>query len=291
MMRKTVIIFGHGYVANFLIEKLNALGYVIYCTSRKVEIGRAIQTENLSIINFLDPALPAFIKSSHVLLSTVPPNNEIIDPVLNQYGDFISKHIFEWVGYLSSTSVYGDHHGAWVDEETQCAPMHNRSKIRFLAEQQWLGLYSKNKLPVHILRLSGIYGPHRNCLAEINNGKDFTIVKKHHFFSRIHVEDICMATIASINSPTPGEIYNISDDEPAPLHVVQQCGASLLNKNNLKEIPLEASQVSHQTQSFFNDNKKVNNQKIRQTLNIQWIYPNYIVGLKKGCLPDFNTTQ
>lgn len=121
-MNKTIIIFGHGYVSKFLIQKLNTLGWIIYCTSRKVDIGRSVKNENVAIINFLDPALPSFIKSSNVLLSTVPPNNEMIDPVLYLYADFISKDMFEWIVYLSSTSVYGDHNGAWVNEETKCAP-------------------------------------------------------------------------------------------------------------------------------------------------------------------------
>lgn len=287
-MSKTVIIFGHGYVSKFLIQKLNALGWIIYCTSREVNIGKPIKDENVTIINFLDPALPSLIKSANVLLSTVPPNNEMIDPVLDEYADIISKDIFEWIGYLSSTSVYGDHHGAWVDEETKCAPSNAQSRIRLLAEQQWLDLYSTNKLPVHILRLSGIYGPHRNCLEQIKNGKDFTIVKKDQFFSRIHVEDICMATIASIKSPTAGEIYNVSDDEPAPINIVQQFGARILNANSLKEIPFEVSNLSDQAKSFFNDNKKVSNQKIMEKLNIKWIYPHYLVGLTKGCLSNLN---
>ncbi|MEI8295036.1 MAG: SDR family oxidoreductase [Alphaproteobacteria bacterium] len=289
-MSKTVIIFGHGYVSKFLIQQLNAFGCVVYCTSRKVDIGRPVKNENVTIINFLDPSLISLIKSSNVLLSTVPPNNEIIDPVLDEYADIISKGIFEWIGYLSSTSVYGDHHGAWVDEETKCAPSNEKSRIRLLAEQQWLELYSKNKLPVHVLRLSGIYGPNRNCLKQIKNGKDFTIIKKDQFFSRIHVEDICMAIIASIKSPTAGEIYNVSDDEPAPINIVQQFGASILNANSLKEIPFEVSTLSDQTKFFFNDNKKVSNKKIMKKLNIKWIYPNYLVGLTKGCLPDLSNT-
>lgn len=289
-MNKTIIIFGHGYVSKFLIQKLNALGWIIYCTSRKTDIGRPVKNENVTIINFLDPAMPSLIKSSDALLSTVPPNNEMIDPVLHAYADVISKNMFEWIGYLSSTSVYGDHNGAWVNEETKCAPNNEQSRIRLLAEQQWLKLYSINKLPVHILRLSGIYGPHRNCLEQIKNGKDFTIIKKDQFFSRIHVEDICIATIASIKSPTAGEIYNISDDEPAPINIVQQFGASILNANSLNEIPFEVSDLSDQAKFFFNDNKKVNSQKIKGKLSIKWTYPNYIVGLTKGCLPGLNNT-
>lgn len=290
-MSKTIIIFGYGYVSKFLIQKLKALGWIIYCTSRTVEIGKPLKKENVTIINFLDPTLPLLFKSSNALLSTAPPNNEMLDPVLHIYSDVISKDSFEWIGYLSSTGVYGDHNGAWVNEETKCVPSNEQSRLRLRAEQQWLNLYSKNKLPVHILRLSGIYGPHRNCLEQIKTGKNFTIVKKDQFFSRIHVEDICMAIIASIKSPTAGEIYNVSDNEPAPINIVQQFGASLLKVNSLDEIPFEVSDLSAQAKCFFNDNKKISNQKIIEKLDIKWKYPNYIFGLIKGCLPYLNHSQ
>jgi len=281
-MQKTIIIFGHGYVAKFLIQKLNALGWIIYCTSRQIEVGKPVKNENVTQINFLDPAIPSLIKSADALLSTVPPNNDVIDPVLHTYAEVISKSMFEWIGYLSSTSVYGNHNGAWVTEETQCAPTNEQSRIRLLAEQQWLKLYSINKLPVHILRLSGIYGPDKNCLEQIKKGKNFTVIKENQFFSRIHVEDICMATIASIESPTAGEIYNISDDQPAPINVVQQFGASILNAKSLHEIPFEVAGLSDQAKHFFHDNKKVSGEKIKRRLHIAWTYPNYIVGLTKA---------
>lgn len=132
-MSKTVIIFSHGYVSKFLIQKLDALGWIICCTSRAADIGIPIKNENVTIINFLDPAMPSLIKSSDALLSTVPTNNGIIDPVLLAYSDIISKNMSEWIGYLSSTSVYGDHNGAWVNEETKCAHSNEQSRIRLLA--------------------------------------------------------------------------------------------------------------------------------------------------------------
>mgnify|MGYP000474680821 CR=1 FL=1 len=114
---------------------------------------------------------------------------------------------------------------------------------------------------------------------KIKNGKDFTIVKKGQYFSRIHVTDICMATIISIKLPTSGEIYNVSDDESAPINIVQQFGANILNKNNLKEIHFECANLSDQAKYFYNDNKKVSNHKIKKQLNIRWKYPNYRIGL------------
>ena len=150
-------------------------------TSRKINIAKPLKDGNTTVINFLDPKLPSIIRSSNICLSTVPPSVEIIDPVLKRYSDIISKNSFEWIGYLSSTSVYGDHKGAWVNEDTECAPSNKKSSIRFLAEKQWLNLYSKYKSPVHIFRLAGIYGPNRNCLEQIKNDKYFTIIKKGQF--------------------------------------------------------------------------------------------------------------
>ena len=289
-MNKTILIFGYGYVSKFLIQQLKSLDWLVYCTSRKVNVGQSVNDNNATIINFFDPKLPSIIKSADMLLSTVPPNRDVIDPVLHKYNKVISKANFEWIGYLSSTSVYGDHHGAWVDENTKCIPNNERSKIRSLAEKKWLDLYLIHELPVHIFRLSGIYGPNRNCLEQIKNSKDFTIVKKEQYFSRIHVEDICAAIIASIKSLTAGEIYNVSDDEPAPINIVQQFSASILNKPNLKEIPFENSDLSERAKGFFNDNKKISNRKIKKKLNIKWQYPNYQSGLLNGCLPYLNST-
>ena len=289
-MKNTIIIFGNGYVSKFLIQNLNHPCWTIYCTSRKVALGKPEKDGNVTKINFLDPALPSLIKSSNILLSTVPPNREMIDPVLQSYEDIISKGKFEWIGYLSSTSVYGDHHGAWVDEATECVPNNDKSRMRLLAEKLWLEVYSRHELPVHIFRLSGIYGPRKNCLERIKSGKNFTIVKKGQYFSRIHVADICVAIIASIKSPSAGEIYNVSDDEPAPINIVQQFGASILNMNSLKTIPFEYADLSDQAKCFFYDNKKVSNRKIKKQLNISWTYPNFHVGLLEGCLPYFNNT-
>ena len=282
-MKKQIIIFGYGYVSKFLIQKLKPLGWAIYCTSRKVEVNNPIKDENVTLLNFLDPEIHAIIQSSSICLSTIPPNSKVIDPVLRLYAGAIAKAPCKWIGYLSSTSVYGDHGGAWVNEGTICSPSNAKSKVRFLAEKQWLDLYSAYKSPVHIFRLSGIYGPHRNCLEQIKNGKNFTIIKKGQYFSRIHVEDICMATTSSMNKPTPGEIYNLSDDEPAPLDTVQQFAASILNAGSLKEIPFEESSLSEAAKYFFADNKKVMSQKIKANLNIAWRYPSYKSGLLEGC--------
>lgn len=287
MMNK-VTIFGHGYVSRFLTKTFNHLGWTIVCTSRKIETGMPIQNDNLMLINFFDPTLPSILQSSNVILSTIPPSENGIDPVLHKYSDIIAKAVLQWVGYLSSTNVYGNHNSTWIDETTPCNPSHEKARHRLGIERQWLNLYDSVNLPVHVFRLSGIYGPGRNCLEDILMGKDFTIVKKNHYFSRIHIEDICGLILASINCPTPGEIYNISDGEPAPLHRVQQFGAKILEKDKLKEILEEKAVLSEQFKMFFKDNKKVNGEKILKKLGMSLIYPHYRIGLFKGCLPYLN---
>ena len=280
-MIKTILIFGAGYVTKFLSAQLSELGWVVYCTSRNPDHKKLSLSENVKIIDFYDPNLKDIIIEVDAVLSSVPTDDKFIDPVLEQYGGMISKAGPKWIGYLSSTGVYGDHNGDWVDEQTKCKPTSLQSELRLLAEEKWLELYSQYQLPIHIFRLSGIYGPGRNCLEEINNGKDFTVVKKDQYFSRIHVMDICKVIISSINFVTPGEIYNVSDNEPAPVNVVQQFGASLLNKDKLKEIPFEDANLSKQALIFFNDNKKVSNAKIIKTFNIELDYPNYRIGLSE----------
>ncbi|MEZ5315042.1 MAG: SDR family oxidoreductase [Chlamydiales bacterium] len=278
-----MLIFGHGYVSRFLMEQMHPLNYKVYCTSRQVK--QPIRKGNIEILNFFDPILPSIIDSSHLILTTIPPDDAGVDPVLERYSQYLSKTTCKWIGYLSSTSVYGNHHGAWVDEKTQCTPSHRESKWRLFAEKAWLNLYVKYKLPVHIFRLSGIYGPNRNCLEEIKKGKKSTIVKSGQYFSRIHMVDICQAILASIDSPIGGEIFNISDDEPAPLHLVHQFGADILNEPPLKEISFEKAELSKRAQSFFYDNKKVSNQKLKNCLGFECKYPNYRTGLLEGCLP------
>jgi nucleoside-diphosphate-sugar epimerase len=284
-MKKVILIFGHGYVSKFLFQELIEEGWDVYCTSRDSDLNAKISYKNVKMTNFLSSDVSQILSSAHAILTTVPTEDQVIDPVLNTYFKEISEKKPKWIGYLSSTGVYGHHHGQWVNEKTECNPTNSKSKLRLLAENQWLSLFSNHYLPVHIFRLSGIYGPGRNCLEEIIRGKSSTVVKNDHHFSRIHVADICATIIASINSPNPGEIYNVSDDEPAPLHCVQQFGADILNRGKLKEVPFENAQLSQMAIDFFNDNKKVCNKKIKNELHVNLKYPNYRIGLLEGCLP------
>ena len=287
-MKKTILIFGDGYVSTHLTQALCDQGWVVYKTGKQAPDHPQRLSDQVIMINFYSPALPALIKASDAILSTVPPQTASgttgIDPVLEKYCGILAQETFTWIGYLSATSVYGDHQGKWVTEKSFCNPSNEKSNNRLLAENQWTQLFTGHAQPVHIFRLSGIYGPGRNCLESIAGGKDFTIIKKNHCFSRIHVDDICLSLLASLAVPTPGEIYNVSDDDPAPLHHVHQYAAHLLDKSALTEIPLAEANLSSQALNFFHDHKKVSNKKITATLHLKWHYPHYRVGLEKGCL-------
>lgn len=281
---KNVLIFGYGYVTKFLLSNLVSQGYVVYISSRKITRECTLLNNKVHIINFNSSKIKDLIKNCQIIISTVPPNNNH-DDVLHQYSESLlaAKNLL-WLGYLSATNVYGNHNGNWVNEKSLCNPTNIKSKLRFDIETQWHDFYQKN-LPIHIFRIAGIYGPNRNILQNIQNDRDYTFCKKNHYFSRIHVIDICRILITSILQPTPGEIYNLSDSKPASLSEVYQYGATLMNKPKLREIDWKDGKLSMQSRYFFQDNKRVSNDKVLYNLNIKLTYDNYQTGLLFGCLP------
>jgi len=278
-MPKTILIIGHGYVSGFLSQVLKKQGWRVYASSRSVT--EPIVDDTLSLLPYGSEHMMAVMRSADAILSTVPASDEG-DPVLLKYQSSLLESAAAWIGYLSATSVYGDHQGAWVDESSECHPSDERSKRRYEAERQWLDLYEMHDLPVHVFRLSGIYGPGRNAIERLKYHANPVIVKEGHTFSRTHVCDICQALQASLEKPTPGEVYNVSDDEPAPLHEVQAYAAGLLDLS-LETIPYEQANLSAGMRSFFEANKKVRANKIKETLGFDWLYPSYREGLSKGC--------
>jgi nucleoside-diphosphate-sugar epimerase len=215
---------------------------------------------------------------THVLLS-VPPDDRG-DPVF----DVMAKQIcampsLKWVGYLSTTGVYGNLDGAWVDENSPCNPSGVRGRRRAEAEEAWMSLYETAALPVHIFRLPGIYGPGRNQLVSIKNGKARRILKPGQIFSRIHVQDIAAILMASMRQPNPGSIYNIADDEPAPPAEVVTFAAGLLGVEPPPVLDFATADLSPMARSFYADSKRVSNAKIKAELGIQLKYPTYREGL------------
>lgn len=185
-----------------------------------------------------------------------------------------------WIGYLSTVGVYGDHGGAWVDEDTPCRPHSRRSLQRRAAEEEWLAFGRASDKAVHIFRLAGIYGPGRNALVKLREGTARRLVKPGQVFNRIHVADIAGVLAASLARPAPGRIYNVSDDKPAPPQDVVAFAAGLLGMTPPPEVPFDASALTPMAASFYGENKRVSNRRVRDELGYDFRYPTYREALR-----------
>ena len=276
-----LLCFGLGYSARVLAARLSAQGWRISATTR----GDPASTSTATGYKFsrFDGTEPlhsfAFDGVTHVLVSAPPGSSG--DPVLAQHAaDFAARaKQFQWVAYLSTTGVYGDHGGGLVSEETPLTPNTERGHRRLLAEQQWLALWRSHGLPVHIFRLAGIYGPGRNPLLSLINGTAKRVIKPNQVFSRIHVEDIATVLEASIARPHPGRAYNVCDDEAAPPQDVVEYAAKLLGLPVPPDTPLDEATLSPMARSFYADSKRVSNHRITQELGVTLAYPTYREGL------------
>ena len=187
-----------------------------------------------------------------------------------------------WLGYLSSTGVYGDKQGGWVDEATPPAPSNPRSAKRLAAEIAWAVFAAETRAPLHIFRIAGIYGPGRNPLEALRAGTARRFDKPGQVFSRIHVDDLAAALAASIANPSPNAIYNVCDDEPVSQADVIAYGAELLG---LTPPPLEVfaaaePSLSEMAKSFYRDSKRVRNGKMKRELGVALAYPTFREGLR-----------
>ncbi|MBL8654941.1 MAG: SDR family oxidoreductase, partial [Alphaproteobacteria bacterium] len=204
------------------------------------------------------------------------------DPVIDLHGtDLLRLDSVKWIGYLSTTGVYGNRDGDWVDERAALHPSGSRGAARVAAEDAWLAL-GRVGHKIHIFRLAGIYGAGRSALDTVRDGKAKRIVKPGQVFSRIHVEDIANVLEASIAKPDPGAIYNVCDDDPAPPQDVIAYACALLGVEAPPEIPYAqaASSMSEMARSFYTDNKRVSNLKIKEALGVKLAYPDYRAGLR-----------
>lgn len=275
--------FGLGYSAKNLSEVLHRRGWQISGTSRNLQSVAKINEAGFTGYLFNDETHPE--KSmldgvTHVLLS-IPPNAKG-DPVYLALKDEIAERAgqFDWVGYLSTTGVYGDRNGGWVDEETPVAPSTERGEKRVLAEKQWLDLFETAGLMLHIFRLAGIYGPGSNQLEKVLSGKARRRIKPGQVFSRIHVDDITGILAASIEKPNPGRIYNVCDNEAAPPQDVVTYAAELLGIEPPPEIPFDPDQMTPMGLSFFAESKRVSNDRVKSELGYELKYPTYREGLQ-----------
>ena len=277
-MDKTLISFGHGYVAQALGQALLADGWQVFGTTRDASRADALANTGVTPLLWSDEGAirAAMGQASHLLASAAPGPQG--DPVLAAFGPAIAAAAprLRWAGYLSTTGVYGDHQGAWVDEDTPLTPSTARGQARVLAEAEWQALTA---LPLHIFRLAGIYGPGRGPFAKLRAGTAQRIVKPGQVFSRIHRDDIVRVLRASMAHPNPGRMYNLCDDDPAPPQDVIGHAAQLLGLPMPPEIAFDEADLGPMARSFYAESKRVSNARIKQELGVSLAYPTYRQGL------------
>lgn len=275
--------FGLGYSASTLARRLMAKRWRVAGTVRSAEKAKALAAEGIEAFVFdrgasLDPGCLAGI--TH-LLSSVPPD-EKGDPVLDALGaDLLRLEGVKWTGYLSTTGVYGNRDGEWVDERSPLRPAGKRGAARVAAEEAWRAL-GRVGHKVHVFRIAGIYGPGRSALDTVREGRAKRVVKPGQVFGRVHVDDIASVLEASLAKPEADAVYNICDDDPAPPQDVIAYACALLGVEAPPEIPYEiaAKDMSEMARSFYAESKRVSNLKIKEELGVTLAYPDYRAGLK-----------
>ncbi|HEV2188107.1 MAG TPA: NAD-dependent epimerase/dehydratase family protein [Stellaceae bacterium] len=271
MSERRLLVFGLGYTARAFVKRLGPEWAVARTThdgrdgTLRFDRGHPLPDEIFETV-------------THALVS-VPPD-EAGDPVCDLHGeDLAALRDLRWVGYLSTTGVYGTRNGDWVDETAELRPTGARSERRAAAEAAWLTLWRQHDVPVHVFRLAGIYGPGRSAFDALRAGTAKRIDAGAQKFSRIHVDDIANVLLASIAKPRPGAIYNVCDDEPAGQAEIVACAAQLLGVEPPRLVPLADADLSPMARSFYADNKRVSNALIKAELGVTLAYPDYRAGL------------
>lgn len=268
----TLLSLGHGYCAAALSRLLLAEGWSVIGTTRRPEARAALAATGVEPLLWPGDLGPALARATHVLVSAGPVGGR--DPFL-QACPALRQAQPQWVGYLSTTGVYGDTGGAWVDEATPPNPARGRSGDRVAAEREWLD----SGLPVQVFRLAGIYGPGRGPFQKVKDGTARRILKEGQVFSRVHVDDIAQVLRASIRQPNPGALYNVCDDEPAPAEAVLEHAADLLGLPHPPAVQFHDADLPPMARSFYEETRRVSNRRIREELGVALLYPSYREGL------------
>ena len=278
-----IFCFGFGQVAKTFIQKLKLENFNINLSATSRKKTHTLKFNNINYTSFQFEGddydielIKNLEKSDHILVS-IPPR-EGTDLVIKNFSNIIENCNAKWITYLSATSVYGDHKGEWVNEESKTKPITSNGIDRLSAEKLWLSLNLNKKIPLQVFRLSGIYSNESNILARLKSGKAKIVNRKNNFFSRIHVEDIANILFESLSKFKPGEIYNISDDKPSSSEEVTLYGVKLLNMDKPKIIELKDIE-SEMLKNFYKDSKKVSNKKMKSFFEYDLKFPSYIEGL------------
>ena len=283
MTALNIVCFGFGQVAKNFIKKLNyeGISFKLTTTSREETQNKKLDDLNYQSFQFTEKGFDKNLiskieEADHILISIAPVNG--VDIVIRNFQNYLSPSKLKWITYLSATSVYGDHDGKWVDENSETKPTSINGIERLKIEKEWIQLSDKLNLPFQIFRLSGIYSNQYNILTRLKSGKAKIVNKKNHFFSRIHVEDIANILSNSLTQIKKNEVYNISDDKPASAEEVTMYGVKLLgiNKPETTEITKIESEM---LKGFYKDSKKVSNKKMKEFFNYKLKYPTYVEGL------------
>lgn len=276
-MTKNIFIFGAGYSGR-AFGAMKPADTAVAGTTRSPERFEALRRSGIAPHLFdgtsLSPEVAeALTEVTHLVVSAAPDDNG--DPVLAAAAEIIRTGMpnLEWIGYLSTVGVYGDHGGAWVDETSECRPVSGRSRARLAAENAWAALGAETGVPVAVLRLSGIYGPGRNAFVNLEAGLAKRLIKAEQVFNRIHVEDIAGALWHLIGIGRGG-VFNVTDDEPAPPQDVVTYAAQLMGVEPPPEIPFETAQLSPMARSFYGENKRVSNARIK-AVGYRFRFPHY----------------
>ena len=283
MNNLNIFCFGFGQVAKYFIKKLKLENFSINLSTTSRENTHKKKFDEIDYTSFkfkganYDNKLIEKLKKSDHILVSIPPRDGT-DLVLKNFSNIIEDCNPKWITYLSATSVYGDHEGEWVNEESIANPITSNGIDRLSAEKLWLSLNLNKKIPLQVFRLSGIYSNENNILVRLKSGNAKLVNKKNHFFSRIHIEDIANILFESLSKFKSGEIYNISDDKPTPSEDITLYGAKILNIEKLKTIEIHDIE-SEMLKNFYKDSKKVSNKKMKDFFSYTLKFPTYIEGL------------
>lgn len=278
-----LFIFGIGYTGEFVARHFLSRCEGVSGTVRSRDRAKILCDAGVKTLVFgpehRDAGIASELAASNAVLVSIPPTAGG-DPVLATFAQEIAaaRHL-NWIGYLSTVGVYGDHNGAWVDEETPTNTANERSRQRRLAEREWLALGEQQGIPVQIFRLASIYGPGRNQFVQLAAGTAQRVVKPGQVFNRVHVEDIVTVIAAAMDRPQGGAIYNVTDDTPAPPQDVVAFAASLSGLEPPPVIDFADAQLTPVSGSFFAENKRVRNHRLHDRLGVELRYPSYREGL------------
>ena len=274
--------FGFGYTARALADRIVTNGARLTGTTTSADKANAMAKAGVTARIWRgDEFAPSWLDDANALLISVPPGDEGCPAYIAAHKAIADRHgQWRWIGYLSTNGVYGDHDGAGVDEASPMRATTERAKRRITAEQQWLDLAARSNLPISVFRLPGIYGPGRSAIDTVLAGKARRIFKEGQVFNRMHVADIAAVLEAAIKQPRLHNIYNLADDEPSPPQDVIEYASGLLDRPVPPLLPIEEVEMTPMARSFYADNKRISNQRIKDAFGISLQFPTYREGLK-----------